>query len=118
MSKVWLVTGSARGLGREITAAVLAAGHQVLATARKPQQLDDLKPRHGDRVQPFALGATSDHEQRATTTPISSSSRSTGATSPDRSAERDHACDGKAPFITDFTCAIGDRDCTESALCC
>jgi NAD(P)-dependent dehydrogenase (short-subunit alcohol dehydrogenase family) len=58
MSKVWLVTGSARGLGREITAAALAAGHQVLATARKPQQLDDLKPRHGDRVQPFALDVT------------------------------------------------------------
>jgi NAD(P)-dependent dehydrogenase (short-subunit alcohol dehydrogenase family) len=58
MSKVWLVTGSARGLGRELTAAALAAGHQVLATARKPQRLDDLKPRHGDRFQPFALDVT------------------------------------------------------------
>jgi NAD(P)-dependent dehydrogenase (short-subunit alcohol dehydrogenase family) len=32
--KVWLITGAARGLGRDITKAVLAAGHAVAATAR------------------------------------------------------------------------------------
>jgi NAD(P)-dependent dehydrogenase (short-subunit alcohol dehydrogenase family) len=31
---VWFITGSARGLGREIASAALAAGHQVVATAR------------------------------------------------------------------------------------
>jgi NAD(P)-dependent dehydrogenase (short-subunit alcohol dehydrogenase family) len=57
-SKVWLITGSARGLGRELTAAALAAGHQVLATARRPQELVDLVARHGDRIHPFALDVT------------------------------------------------------------
>jgi len=31
---VWFITGSSRGLGREIASAALAAGHQVVATAR------------------------------------------------------------------------------------
>jgi NAD(P)-dependent dehydrogenase (short-subunit alcohol dehydrogenase family) len=57
-SKVWLITGSSRGLGREITAAALAAGHQVLATAREPEHLHDLKALHGDRIHPFALDVT------------------------------------------------------------
>jgi len=37
MFKVWLVTGSASGLGREIAEAVLASGDRLLATARDPQ---------------------------------------------------------------------------------
>ena len=41
MSKVWFVTGSSRGLGRAIVSAALAAGDSVVATARKPQQLDE-----------------------------------------------------------------------------
>lgn len=42
MSKIWFITGSSRGLGRSITLAALRAGDRVVATARKPQQLDDL----------------------------------------------------------------------------
>src|SRR5258708_19850954 len=34
MSKVWLVTGSASGLGRSIAEAVLASGDRLVATAR------------------------------------------------------------------------------------
>ena len=55
MSKVFLVTGSSRGLGREIVLAALAAGHRVAATARRPEQLTDLVERYGDRVLPIAL---------------------------------------------------------------
>ena len=36
MSKVWLVTRSASGLGRNIAEAVLASGGQLVATARDP----------------------------------------------------------------------------------
>ena len=36
MSKVWLVTGSASGLGRNIAEAVLASGARLVATARDP----------------------------------------------------------------------------------
>ena len=37
MSKVFFLTGSSRGLGREIAAAALAAGHRLVATARRPR---------------------------------------------------------------------------------
>ncbi|MFJ3820804.1 SDR family NAD(P)-dependent oxidoreductase [Streptomyces nodosus] len=62
MSKVWFVTGSSRGLGRAIVAAALEAGDRVVATARKPAQLDDLVARHGDRIHPVGLDVT-DPEQ-------------------------------------------------------
>ncbi len=39
MSKVWMITGASRGLGREIAKAVLAAGESVIATARRPEPL-------------------------------------------------------------------------------
>lgn len=58
MSEVWFITGSSRGLGRSIAEAALAAGHRVVATARKPQQLDDLITRYGDAVYPLALDVT------------------------------------------------------------
>ena len=42
MSKVWLVTGSASGLGRNIAEAVLESGDRLVATARDPRRLEDL----------------------------------------------------------------------------
>src|SRR3984885_1194127 len=42
MDKVWLVTGSAGGLGRNIAEAVLESGDRLLATARDPRRPDDL----------------------------------------------------------------------------
>ena len=42
MNKVWLVTGSARGLGRNIAEAILESGDQLVATARDPKRLDDI----------------------------------------------------------------------------
>jgi NAD(P)-dependent dehydrogenase (short-subunit alcohol dehydrogenase family) len=50
MSKVWLVTGSASGLGRDIAEAVLASGDRLLATARDPERLNDLVERYGKQV--------------------------------------------------------------------
>ncbi|MFF4749149.1 SDR family NAD(P)-dependent oxidoreductase [Streptomyces sp. NPDC002514] len=58
MPKVFLVTGSSRGLGREIVTAALAAGHRVMATARDPRTLDDLVAAHGDRVRTARLDVT------------------------------------------------------------
>ncbi len=58
MSKVWFVTGSSRGWGRAIVEAALKAGDQVVATARKPEQLDDLVIEYGDHVRPVALDVT------------------------------------------------------------
>jgi NAD(P)-dependent dehydrogenase (short-subunit alcohol dehydrogenase family) len=50
MSKVWLVTGSGNGLGRSIAEAALLAGQKVVATARQPQQLQDLVQKYGEKV--------------------------------------------------------------------
>jgi NAD(P)-dependent dehydrogenase (short-subunit alcohol dehydrogenase family) len=55
MSKVFLVTGSSRGLGRKIAEATLAAGHRLVATARRPEDLADLAERYGAQVLPVAL---------------------------------------------------------------
>ncbi|MBW8807287.1 MAG: SDR family NAD(P)-dependent oxidoreductase, partial [Lysobacter sp.] len=61
MSKVWLVTGSNRGLGRDIAQAVLARGDRLFATARDPAQLADLVERYGERVRAFALDVVDAH---------------------------------------------------------
>ena len=58
MAHVWLITGSARGLGRAIAEGVLAAGDALIATARNPQQLSDLVERYGDNVRAVALDVT------------------------------------------------------------
>jgi NAD(P)-dependent dehydrogenase (short-subunit alcohol dehydrogenase family) len=55
MSKVWLVTGSASGLGRDISEAVLASGDRLVATARDPQRLEDLVKKYGDQVRIASL---------------------------------------------------------------
>ncbi|MCW2515900.1 MAG: oxidoreductase [Mycobacterium sp.] len=58
MERIWFVTGSSRGFGRELVKAALAAGDAVAATARRPGQLDDLVAAHGDRILPLALDVT------------------------------------------------------------
>ena len=58
MSKVWLVTGSSRGLGLEIAKAVLTAGDRLVATARKPEQLRSLVEQYGERVRAIGLDVT------------------------------------------------------------
>jgi NAD(P)-dependent dehydrogenase (short-subunit alcohol dehydrogenase family) len=55
---VFFLTGSSRGLGRAIAEAVLDAGHQLVATARNPDSLDDLLAAHPDQVLPLALDVT------------------------------------------------------------
>ncbi|MGW6744773.1 oxidoreductase [Streptomyces sp. NPDC055025] len=65
MSQVWFITGSSRGLGRAIAEAALAAGHRVVATARKPGQLDDLVHQYGERVRAVALDVTDADAARA-----------------------------------------------------
>src|SRR5204863_2160839 len=55
MSKVWLVTGSASGLGRNIAEAVLASGDRLVATARDPRRLNDLVENYGDQVRAAPL---------------------------------------------------------------
>ncbi len=65
MSKVWLITGSSRGLGLDLARAVLAAGDQLIATARNPAQLADLVAEYGDQVRAVALDVTDSGSARA-----------------------------------------------------
>ncbi len=55
MTKVWLITGSGNGLGRDIAEAALAAGERVVAGARRPEELNALVEQHGDRIHPVKL---------------------------------------------------------------
>lgn len=65
MSKVWLITGSSRGLGLSLAKAVLAAGHRLVATARKPEQLKELVEQYGEQVRAVALDVTDPAAARA-----------------------------------------------------
>src|ERR1700722_10468268 len=55
MSKVWLITGSGNGLGRDIAEAALAAGDSVIAGARRTEELAPLVAQYGERVKPVKL---------------------------------------------------------------
>ena len=55
MPKVWLITGSGNGLGRDIAEAALAAGDNVVAGARRPEELEPLVAKYGSRVKPVKL---------------------------------------------------------------
>ena len=57
MEQVFFLTGSSRGLGRQIAEAALAAGHRLVATARQPGTLAD---RYGDRERAEADAAWHD----------------------------------------------------------
>ncbi|MEV6031731.1 SDR family NAD(P)-dependent oxidoreductase [Nonomuraea sp. NPDC052116] len=58
MSKVWFVTGSSRGLGRNFVEAALSRGDKVAATARTAASLDELVTAYGDAVLPLEMDVT------------------------------------------------------------
>jgi len=55
MAKIWLITGSGSGLGRDIAEAALASGDNVVAGARRLDELNALVEQYGDRVTPVKL---------------------------------------------------------------
>ncbi len=65
MSKVWLVTGSSRGLGRDLAKAVLASGDRLVATARDPKSLAGVVAAHADQVLAVALDVTRADDARS-----------------------------------------------------
>lgn len=71
MNQVFLVTGASRGLGRAVVESAVAAGHHVLATARRPETLADLVERFPELVRAFALDVTDpEAAQRAVTAAV------------------------------------------------
>jgi NAD(P)-dependent dehydrogenase (short-subunit alcohol dehydrogenase family) len=55
MSKVWFVTGSSRGFGRQFVQAALERGDKVAATARSADAVADLAAVYGDAVLTLSL---------------------------------------------------------------
>src|ERR1700736_5068142 len=64
VNDTWVITGSSVGLGRSIVEAALAAGHNVVATARAPASLDDLASRFPDRLLAQRLDVTDEIRAR------------------------------------------------------
>ncbi len=57
-NRVWFITGASKGFGFEIAKAVIAHGDKVVATARRPETLTELKVLAPDRVVTVALDVT------------------------------------------------------------
>ena len=67
MSKVWFVTGAARGIGAQVVKAALSVGDRVVATGRDLQALDKAHFGYGERLLKLALDVADDAQaQRAT----------------------------------------------------
>jgi NADP-dependent 3-hydroxy acid dehydrogenase YdfG len=64
-TQVWFITGSSTGFGRILAEQLLAAGKTVVATARKPEQLQDLVTQYPDHAIALPLDVTNPQQVRA-----------------------------------------------------
>src|SRR5947209_4194592 len=64
MSKVWLITGASRGLGRSFTQEALKAGHRVVATARDVERLAEVASKFGESVRTVPLDVTNEAQAK------------------------------------------------------
>ncbi|GAA3434887.1 SDR family oxidoreductase [Kutzneria kofuensis] len=64
-AKTWFVTGASAGIGRMVTEQLLASGHRVAATARRPEALDDLAEKYPEQLWTAALDVTDTAALRA-----------------------------------------------------
>ena len=60
--KVWFITGTSAGIGRELAEAALEKGYRVAATARQPEVLRDLAEKYPDTVLTLKLDVTNKNE--------------------------------------------------------
>ncbi len=71
MTRTWLVTGCSRGLGRSLAQAIIAAGDNLIATARDPETLADLVAKSDGRAVALVLDVTDpDAATRAVATAV------------------------------------------------
>lgn len=59
--RTWFITGANRGLGLEVARAALDAGDNVVATARKPDEIENALEGFADKLQTIPLDVT-DHK--------------------------------------------------------
>jgi NAD(P)-dependent dehydrogenase (short-subunit alcohol dehydrogenase family) len=65
MSKIWFVTGAARGLGAEIAKAALAAGDRVVVTGRRREALEAAFGPDSDTLLSLTLDVTRESDAQA-----------------------------------------------------
>ncbi|MEM9008187.1 MAG: oxidoreductase [Cyanobacteria bacterium P01_F01_bin.86] len=65
-TKVWLITGSSSGFGRALAEAVLAHGDRLVATARRPEQLQSLVEQYPETATAVTLDVTNPEQVRST----------------------------------------------------
>ncbi len=65
MAKIWLITGSGNGLGRDIAEAALASGDAVVAGARRVEELEPLIQQYGERITPVQLDVREEEAAKA-----------------------------------------------------
>ena len=58
MPKTWFITGASSGFGRELAELLLQRGDRVAATVRKPDALQNLAAKYGDRLWVAILDVT------------------------------------------------------------
>jgi NAD(P)-dependent dehydrogenase (short-subunit alcohol dehydrogenase family) len=58
--RVWFITGASTGFGRLLAEQVLLAGHNVVATARKPEQIENFARDYADRCLVLSLDVTNE----------------------------------------------------------
>jgi NAD(P)-dependent dehydrogenase (short-subunit alcohol dehydrogenase family) len=63
--KVWLITGSSRGLGRKLAESALAQGYRVIATARNTEALKSLNEKYPATAYALKLDVANPAEVRA-----------------------------------------------------
>lgn len=61
----WFITGAARGFGLEIARQALDRGDHVVATARRPEAVQEALPGHAGRLLALALDVTDEEQARA-----------------------------------------------------
>lgn len=60
--KVWFITGTSAGIGRELTETALEKGYKVAATARKPEVLKDLAEKYPETILTLKLDVTNKND--------------------------------------------------------
>lgn len=61
-NKVWFITGTSAGIGRELAETALEKGYKVVATARKPEVLQDLAEKYPETVLTLKLDVTNKND--------------------------------------------------------
>ena len=60
--KVWFITGTSAGIGRELAETALEKGYKVVATARKPEILRDLAEKYPETILTLKLDVTNKND--------------------------------------------------------